>query len=489
MSKPGPIAPALIGIGAIAGAAIAAVPVSAPLWLVALGALAGGVAAIGRRSPLAPAADPLERFAPLLLAAFFVPCFTMAVAPGQDMSMYAGLARGLLDGVLSPAWPGIRPMMFHRGLPAVIALASLLAGMARASLVVAGLPYVIFWYGLAAILGGPLQTPRPRLVAALAMFLSRMPQIMFDWGGNPFVLATALGLVAATVLDHALLAAFLLAAAAAIHPMGAIAGAVAVAVVAVSRRAWVPGAIAAAGLVAMLALLAAFGPRYSPGEIRKALDWAAVQEAVPFRRLGAELGDPAAIATAIAAAVLIWRRELRPIRLAAIAILAAGVFFQLMPKLGLYPLRFMPLLVIPAAALWGRAAARWPVALVAAFLVAVPGHLRWFQRAIPMATPGDVDAIACVAAHVGRDDVVDGAYGDGTAWIPALADRKITRPQQHISLFDEIDAALAGQARPSWRFAGQRLRYEAPIGLWYPPLATAPAVGSPLCNSALYRIR
>src|SRR5207302_3037409 len=101
----------------------------------------------------------------------------------------------------------------------------------------------------------------------------------------------------------------------------------------------------------------------------------------------------------------------------------------------------------------------------------------------------DVDAIACAALHVAGDEVIDGAYGDATGWIPALADRGITRPQQHISLFDETDAALARQPRPTWRFVGVRLRYREPIGLWYPPLASAPSPESPLCGSALYRIR
>jgi len=482
-----------LSIGLLAGAALGGTLVPGSIGLVLAGALIGAAAGAAFGRPiLPPPAGVLERIAPLVLAAFFIPCFTMAVAPGVDMSMYAALARGILDGVLSPTWPGVHAPVFHRGLPALIALVSLVAGMARASLVVAGLAYVVFWLGLAAVLGGPLQTPRPRLIAALAMVLSRMPQIMFDWGGNPFVLASGLGLVAASVLDDVRggwFAAFLLAAAAATHPMGAVAGAVVVGIVAVWRRAWLAGVLAALGLAGMLALLAALGPRYSSGEMGRLLSWAQTQEAVPFRRLGAELGDPAAIATGISAAVLLWRRELRPVLLSAAAVLAAGVLFHFIPKLGLYPLRFTPLLIVPAAALWGRAAARWPLAVAAAFVIALPGHLRWFQRAIPMATAGDVDAIACVAARVSKNEVIDGAYGDATAWIPALADRAVTRPQQHISLFDEIDAALARQPSPSWRFIGERLRYRKSMDLSYSaPPESPPSGESPLCGSSLYRV-
>jgi hypothetical protein len=108
----------------------------------------------------------------------------------------------------------------------------------------------------------------------------------------------------------------------------------------------------------------------------------------------------------------------------------------------------------------------------------VPGHLHWYQRSTPIATFADVAAIACVARTVPRDAVIDGAYGDATQWIPALTGLAVTRPHQHVTLFDETDAALAALPRARFRFVGQQRRYPPPIE---PPPPTAP-----LCGGALY---
>jgi hypothetical protein len=78
--------------------------------------------------------------------------------------------------------------------------------------------------------------------------------------------------------------------------------------------------------------------------------------------------------------------------------------------------------------------------------------------------------------------VIDGAYGDATQWIPALTGRQITRPHEHVSLFDETKAALARLPKPAFRFVGERLRYGEPA----PP---APAQGEPLCGGAVRRLQ
>src|SRR5207248_2717782 len=74
-------------------------------------------------------------FSPWSLAvlAFLLPAVTMPVAPGADMAMHVALARGLLDGVLSPAWPGVHAGAYPRGFSALVALLSPL-GLARAGL-------------------------------------------------------------------------------------------------------------------------------------------------------------------------------------------------------------------------------------------------------------------------------------------------------------------------------------------------------------------
>ncbi len=479
MRLPGRLAAACFG--ALAGAALGSLPGSAGLLAVVAGLVAGGALGVMLAWPRAAPEQTLERAAPILIFVFLAPLFTMAVPPGADMAMHTALARGLLEGKLSPAWGALHAGAYPRGFSAAVALLAPL-GFARAALVVSALSYAVFWAGLAAVLEGPLRTPWPRTTALVAVLLSRTPQSFFAWGGNPTALALGLALLGAAALDRGrprdgAFAALLLAGAAATHPMGACAGGLAAAVFALRRRAFVAGAIAAGGLLSVLAALALFGPHVSPRELDWIRDCARNQE-----RVGTGiLGDAANVVTVLAAALLLWKRRFKPVALAALAVLALALAFAVLPLAGLYPGRFAPLLLLAVAPLWAHAADQfqqraWLAA--AALCAAVPGHLHWYQRSTPIATFADVAAIACVARTVPRDAVIDGAYGDATQWIPALTGLAVTRPHQHVTLFDETDAALAALPRARFRFVGQQLRYPPPIE---PPPPTAP-----LCGGALY---
>jgi hypothetical protein len=161
-----------------------------------------------------------------------------------------------------------------------------------------------------------------------------------------------------------------------------------------------------------------------------------------------------------------------------VAVIAMSALFKLLPYGGLYPVRFAPMLLLIVAPLWARAAmARFQLFAPLALIVALPFHFRWYDAAVPMATFEDLKAIACVAQSTPKNAVIDGAYGDATQWIPALADRAITRPHLHVSLFDELPQPETA----SFRFVGDRLRYPPAIG---PPPRT-----TPLCGGKLYPLR
>ncbi|HTO98912.1 MAG TPA: hypothetical protein VMK66_17800 [Myxococcales bacterium] len=454
-------------LGAVAGAAIAALPGSSGIVWAALGAILGG--AIGARR-----AGRRMGFSiwTLALGAFFVPLFTMAVAPGADMAMHVALARGLLRGELSPAWPGVTAGAYPRGFSALVALLSPL-GLARSGLFAAAASYLVFWAGLSAFLQNPLRAPAARTTAAVAVLLCRSPQIFFDWGGNPTALALGLAFFGAAQDDPGACALFL-AGAAATHPMGACAGAL------LLLLRWRKASVALAGagaLCAVLGALAFFGPPLSARELTWIRDYALHQERASL----AALGDPANVLTALSAAFLLWKRQFRPVLAAGAAMLALAGLFALLPRLDLYPVRFAPLLLVAVTPLWARAgASRVPLFAPLALLAALPGHLRWYQQAAPIATSGDLAAIACVARVAQPGTVIDGAYGDASQWIPALAGRAVTRPHQHVSLFDETDAALARLPRPSFRFTGERLRYGD---------ALAPAQGTPECGGKLLELQ
>lgn len=452
-------------LGALAGLSIATLPGPAN-WVWALAGAGAGFYAGWRFSARSAGFSPWS----LAVLAFLLPVLAMPVAPGADMAMHVALARGLLHGGLSPAWPGVAVAAYPRGFSALVALLSPI-GLARAGVLAAALSYLVFWAGLSAVLQ-KIGTPASRTVAAVALLLSQTPQAFFGWGGNPTALALGLALFGAAQ-DGAISALFF-AGAAAVHPMGAVAGALAFCTNCTIRT---TGA-ALVALGAVLGVLALFGPSLSARETQWIRDYAASNE---HAGVGI-LGDPANIATALAAAWLLWKRDWRPVAKAAAQVLALFALFWLLPKVALYPARFAPLLLLAVAPLWARAAAaRIPLLAPLALVCALPGHFRWYQTDAPIATWEDSKAIECVARETPENAVIDGAYGDATQWIPALAGRAVTRPHQHVSLFDETDAALAKLPKASWRFVGDRLRY--------PPAIAPPPATTPLCDGKLYPIR
>jgi len=233
----------------------------------------------------------------------------------------------------------------------------------------------------------------------------------------------------------------------------------------------------AAGLALTLGALAIWGPALSPRETAWMRDYALHQERAGI----GVLGDVTNAVTLLAAGFLVAKRELRTVLTAAAAMLGLFALFALLPRAGLYPARFAPLLLVAVTPLWARAAAaRIPLLAPIALLIALPGHLRWYQRAPPMATSGDVAAIQCVRRETPPSAVIDGAYGDATQWIPALAGRAVTRPHEHVSLFDEIEAALSRLPKAAFHFTGERLIYGDPA---------PPAEGMPLCGGKLLRVQ
>jgi hypothetical protein len=412
----------MLWLGAIAGAAIATLPGAAGIGCAIFGAIVGGI--LGGRSSFRSVRPPI------LLLAFFVPVFTMAVAPGEDMAMHVALARGLLlhNGDLSPAWPGVQALLYPRGFSALVALLSPV-GLARAGLLACGISYAVFWCGLSRTLHA-MHVPHSRLVALVAVFLSRTPQHFFDWGGNPTTLALGLAL-----LNRPLF----LAGALAVHPMGALAGALPG--VLIERR-------VSFTFVALFVLIALLGPRLSPRELDFLSDYARNHEELRFRSLGAEVGDAATVLTLIAA-LIARRRFWKPL----LGVVALAITFQVLPLANLYPVRFAPLLLLCIAPLWAQLGR---VPLYLALMVAIPFHLRWYQRAKPLATHADLQAMQSIEATVPKDAVIDAAYASAGQWIPALTGRAITHAHQHVSLFDEIDAHPLPKA--TWSFENGKLR-------------------------------
>ena len=510
---------ALVACAALSGAAIASVVRGASGGLLAAGAAVGLVVGgwICLRQGVTLPGDRLEAAALVVpAAAFLIPLLTMPVAPGADMAMHAALGRALMEGsdALSPAWGSVSATLYPKGMSALIALTAPVLGIAKASLLAAGVSYLVVVAGLAAFLHEALRLPRPFALAALAVLASKSPQSFFGWGGNPTAMAFGLALFAMALLarawrgepspiSSAIGASALLLGAAATHPTGALAGLCAAAALPIML-----GRPTKAGLGACLAALAVFGaglaalwlggPTLSAAEVAWISDYQRDVEAVLHgpRALFAitvwpamveRLGPGWTIAAGAASLGLLAAGQWRRVAGALAAIVAIGALLALgplIPKAGVlfYPVRFAPLLLVATVPLVGwalEALAHRSSRLAAAVVLglaamAVVVNVRTYQRATPMATRNDLQAIACAAQVVPKTAVIQGAYGDATQWIPALTGLAVTAAHPHISLNDEIRAQPS--LAPSHLFLGERLVYGSAI-------VPKTLVDKPLCSS------
>lgn len=505
----------------MAGVALASLPRGAGPVALTVGGLVGALVAAWaagvRRAGLRPRPgaserDIVERVAPWLTLVFLIPLVTMPVPPGADMAMHVALARALATGAseASPAWPGVAPLVYPRGFSGLVALAGPL-GFVRAGLLVSGLTYVLYTAGVAAVLAGS-GIKRPWTLAVLTVLLAKVPQEVFAWGGTATVLALALGLHAAATLGlqgvlvrHAALAvALLLAGAAAIHPMGALAGALVT--VAYARRGdLLAVGLGLAGLGLVLALLWTSGPELSPAEITWAVHWGETRETLlsgpPWQfawriwpGLWRALGPVWMLAVGGAAIVLLARGERAAVGRGLALVLGLGALLavlRVIPSAAgvVYAGRFAPVFALAMAPLLGHALAGLParrrgVATLLLLVAALPFHLRWYQGAGPMATRADVRLLQCVARRTAGDAVIAGAYGDATQWAPAITGRRVTLPHRHVSVLDETAPGLAA-LRPTHRLRGERTRYAPAFPGPEPPPEPA---GAPVCQEGSARL-
>jgi hypothetical protein len=203
----------------------------------------------------------------------------------------------------------------------------------------------------------------------------------------------------------------------------------------------------------------------------------------------------------VASCGLLWRdREGRKrIWLSVVMLELLGVvlaYGERLPMIGflIYPSRLMPLaapiVAPPIAWAWRALSTRgayrpavWPAVTGVLAIGVFAVHLGVFQLAVPIATKNDLAVVRCLDQVVPPDAVIDGPYGDATQWLPALTGHVVTNPHIHCTLFDEVNAALAGRT-PSYRFVGERVRYGD-------ALKTPIPSGAPVCQAgkaALYRI-
>jgi hypothetical protein len=416
-----------------------------PFWAAIAAAITAGAVGFWRSPSHEASAWDLLAFAPLL------PLLLWVTTPGADAAMYAAQARALLDGTgeLSAAYPGVRVAMYPLGFPALIAVLTPLAGIAKAALLAAICGYALLALALAEFLER-FVPKRYALFAAIAICVvpRNVPMGVFFWGGNPTIFAFALA-VFALLRNNPLL----LAGAFSTHPIGAFAGLACAPFIVRDARAL----IAIVPVAPLLLCFNRFGPEISSAETHLIEAWQAgpasfVQDKLHnfaldyLSSFSRTCGDAFAIAVYASMAAAWWLKERRAAAMALFGLVYVGVLMKVgphLPILGplLYADRLPQIWLIafgPALVLCAR---RLPAAAVAPICVALVllTHRNW---SIPPALLDD-DGLAisrCVAQTVPRGEWIVASYGQSGQWFPALIDRPITQAHVHVSLFDEVGA-------------------------------------------------
>ena len=450
-------------------------------------------------------------------AAHLLPLARWPVAPGSDMAMHSFMARlvveaGRMPSSYEPYYPVHEFGSFSAGFPMIAAVLSALSGAPahRTALALALLVYPALAAALF-LVARRFAREVEALAAAVLVATASGPYAFLHWGGNPTILALALGFAAIAPLvgappgerreDDERTMPVLAAGATLVHvicPLG-LAYATPMAVLGWTwlreprgRRLARIGRLAALAAIAagIVAIAYATGTHaeVSQREIDFTRSW---QRDMPhaFRGRAADfavtiwpyldrmLGRTWTVAAGVGLAVAALSRDRRQLPWAAYALVAALLvlnsrYWVLPGSPALYPERMAELLLAPAAAAlaasvaWGRsalAAARpkllWPAAVVLVAMGAqgVRGAYAGLRHAGGgvMVTAGDLAALSWLELHVPPGQPVGNRFGDAGVWIPALAGRAVTRP--HLNLFDTDEVERwARTVCPRWTFRGAR---------------------------------
>jgi hypothetical protein len=442
------------------------------------------------------------------------------------MAMHSFMARLIVEaGRLPASYESYYPVRdfgsFAAGFPAIAAVLTVLSGAPahRTSLVVALLTYPALAAALFLVARRFAAEPAA-LAAAVFVATVKGGYAFLSWGGNPSILALALGVasIAPLVGDDREQSAertfpILVAGATLVHviPVLGLAYATPLAVLG-----WIMaqdrGRIGRIGRLlaltavaaAMIAIVYATGtrPEVSAREVEFTRWWqremphayrgtAANFAVTIWPYAGRMLGGnwvAAALAGVAGALVARGRRQLPWIVFALVALLLVlnSRYWVLPGSPGLYPERMVLLLLVPAAAMLaaaletarGALAARRPslrpagavmlVALAAFGAWSAARRVRGSGNAV-FVTADDLAALSWVERNVPAGEPVANRYGDAGVWIPAIAGHAVTRPHLNLFYADEIEA-WGRTVEPRFAYRGAR----SPLGVdEEPPSADA----------------
>jgi hypothetical protein len=423
------------------------------------------------------------------------PMFLQIAPAGGDMSMHSYIARLIYDndGIPSSYEP-ILPISnfgaYPSGFPTLSALVSLLGDIPvyRSGLLMACMAHALICFGLYIFLLRYFDRNTSAATSIAATFLTRSPQWVIRWGGNPTVLALFFFIVAFSLIielkknpswPKMVFASVALAAVLITHSIVFyIGGMILVLYFLLSIKDFEdPYATAGWLVICMLALLLPYLASLKFTLARSAIEATRVWQATDAQSVLYDLagGVPFLALSAFGLPALFKKnRELAVHFLAITAVILLLILnyrFWIMPfSYLLYPGRVALFLIIPLAVFAGPYMAKMMTGqkkklLIALSMIGFSFYCIFYlynSASMCSVTRSDMDAFRWMNTVLNKRAVIVNNYGDAGIWIPAVVGMTITDPHKDPVYKEELEANLL-KLKPDYIYIGSKAVYPVEI--------------------------
>jgi hypothetical protein len=416
----------------------------------------------------------LAAFAGVMLLRL-MPMFLQLAPAGADMSMHAYITRLIIghNGIpnsYEPLLPIAHFGSYPAGFPTLCALITLLGGLSvqTSCMLMTCVTHALITFGLYVLLLRYFNGKTSALTAIAATFLTRDPQWMIRWGGNPTVLALFFFVLAfALIIEQkegystakAAFAALALSATLLTHSIIFYIGTIVLLTYFVATFMTYKDAFKTAGaiLIAGAALILPYAINVKFNITGSALDYVRTWQAVDAKSVMYDLiGGIPFILTSLYGFYLLFKKD-RPTSRSflmiyfVVLLLIANYKFWLLPmSYLLYPGRGALFLIIPmsifaAPAIIGLYKRSGTITALAILIGLSFFSAYYIYNSVSQCsvTDADIAAFKWIDENAPENAVFMNNYGDAGLWIPAIAGRTIKDPQTEPVNMEELRAGTA----------------------------------------------
>jgi len=427
----------------------------------------------------------------ILMILRLVPMVLQIAPAGADMSMHSYIARLIYDNDGIPdSYKPLLPIKnfgtYPTGFPSLSALISLTSNISvlRSSLFTACLAHALIAFGLYLLLLGFFDKNTAAATSIFTGFLTRNPQWVIRWGGNPTVLAIFFLIIAVALIIgqkdrpsviKSILASLALAATLVTHTIIFYSGMILISILLAlylrSHKEYWSAAIW--GFLSMAMFLLPFLISYRPVVTRFAIDFSRVWQNIYIKSVLYDIiGGLPFIAVSLVGLIILLHKN-RPIAkvflittLVNILLIINYKFWILPFSFILYPDRVAMLLIIPLSIFAAPAISRMISNKNKFYLVPLVllGSIYYFyfylynSYSMVAVTQADINAFGWIDKTISKKAVIMNNYGDAGLWIPAIIGRSITTPASEPIHGDELNAGLL-KLRPNYIYIGSKAVY------------------------------